>query len=501
MVRSVETLAHVLPAAAARHGRRRALVSGDHAFTFRELDRLSARVAAALHGLGVAAGDRVTIYAANGWEWIVSYYAVARIGAVVNPVNVLLTPEELCYIAADCGARAIVTAPHRTEAVLDIRGDTALETVITLGDDTHADTRRFAELLRAAPDAIDRRVQPDDLAAIMYTSGTTGHPKGAMLSHRNLWLNAALTATMHVRTPSDTTVTAVPLCHVYGADILNASMISGATLVLLSRFGEVPVLTAIEQHAATLFEGVPTMLLHLLNCAELDRFDLSTLTRCTTGGQTMAVDKMEEVERRFGCPLLEVWGMTEIAGIGTTHPFHAPNRLGSIGLPVPGCECRLADGELLFRGPLIMQGYYGNADATRATIDPDGWLRTGDVATIDDDGYIRIIDRMKDVILSGGYNVYPAEIERVLAMHPAVAMAAVAAERDYLRGEVPKAYVVLRSGGAADARELQSFCREHLAAYKTPRTIRIVPDLPKTSTGKILRRALQTLDAIAVSSG
>ena len=249
------------------------------------------------------------------------------------------------------------------------------------------------------------------------------------------------------------------------------------------------------------------MFMYLLAHPELDRFDLSSLTRCTVGGQTMPAAKAEEFERRAGCPLLELWGMTEIAGLGSTVPWYGENRHGSIGIQLPRVECRIADledaartmpagevGELMVRGPIVMQGYYGNETATRETIEPDGWLHSGDLARQDEDGYLWIVDRRKDMILTAGYNVYPAELERVIAMHPAVALVAVGPRPDELKGEIAKAYVVLKPGAGADADEIREHCREHLAAYKVPREVQFVDDVPKTSTGKIMRRDLKTLD-------
>jgi long-chain acyl-CoA synthetase len=260
-----------------------------------------------------------------------------------------------------------------------------------------------------------------------------------------------------------------------------------------------------------MFEGVPTMYMYLLNSAHLATYNLSSLTRCTVGGQTMPVAKMEEVEARFGCPLIEVWGMTEIAGVGTTHPLYGPRRHGSIGRAVPYVDCRIADladagktlvseeiGELMIRGPILMQGYYGNEAASRAALEPDGWLHTGDVARMDAEGYIYIVDRKKDLIITGGYNIYPAELERVIAAHPAVAMVAVGSQPDALKGELAKAYVVLKRDAPADANAILAHCRAHLAAYKVPRSVQFVSDLPKTSTGKIMRRELKTLDVPAV---
>ncbi len=511
MFQTLLTLGHLLPAAAERYGYKTALACGEATFSFNELNQRAIRLARALRALGIQRGDRVTLYSHNCWEWIVSYYGVARIGAVLNPINIMLTGDEVRYITSDCGAKAIIAPAEKAALLLAVKKDTPLETIVLYGDSAPAGTLAFGALLAESEagtgDDVPIEAAPDELSTIMYTSGTTGHPKGAMLTHRNLSLNGALTATMHVRTSADTTVTALPLCHVYGSAVLNGTIVSGGTLVLLERFNEVAALRAIEQHHATMFEGVPTMFMLILNSPEFDKHDLLSLTRCTVGGQTMPLAKMQAVEERFRCPLLELWGMTEVAGLGTTHSMYAPNRLGSIGVPLPGVECRIADpanpsaalpsgevGELMVRGPIVMRGYYGNEAGTRETIEPDGWLHTGDLAHMDADGYVFIADRKKDLIITGGYNVYPAEIERVVAMHPAVAMVAVGGQPDPVRGEVAKAYVVLKHGASADEASIITFCREHLAAYKAPRAIQFVPDLPKTSTGKILRRQLKTLD-------
>lgn len=505
----LETLGQVLPVGAKKYGNKTALVSGGRAFSFHELNDLSARLASGLRGLGIGAGDRVTLYAPNGWEWIVSYYAIARLGAVVNPINVLLTPEEVLYVVQDCGARAIVAPAARARPLIGFKGNAALQHLIVFGDEVLSGTHSFNTLLEhSALDFEDGETGPEGLSTIGYTSGTTGYPKGAMLSHRAVLLNAAMWATMHVRTQADTTVTALPCAHVYGNIIMNAAFLTGMTLVLLERFVEADALQAIQTHRATLFEGVPTMFLYLLNYPDLEHYDLSSLTRCTVGGQTMPVAKMREVETRFGCPLLEVWGMTEVAGAGTTHPYYSQHRLGSIGIALPSVECRIADlsdpsrtlapgevGELMVRGPIVMQGYFGNAEATRETMEPDGWLHSGDVAYKDAEGYLYIVDRKKELILTAGYNVYPAEIERVISQHPAVALVAVGSQPDEVKGEVAKAYVVLKHNAQADEAELLAFCRQHLAAYKVPRAVQFVADLPRTSTGKILRRILRELDA------
>jgi long-chain acyl-CoA synthetase len=505
----LNSLGEVLPVGAEKYRSKTALICGNRKLSFNELCDLSGQMANALRGLGVGPGDRVTLYSQNCWEWIVAYYSISRLGAVVNPINVMLTPEEVLFVVKDCGAKAILASQDKGEALLDIKGDSPLQHVVLFGDNVPKGATSFNEILKQSRTECDHaKVPANTLCTIGYTSGTTGHPKGAMLTHGNVLLNSALTANMHVRTNLDTVVTALPCAHVYGNVVMNGAFLCGMTLVLLERFNEADVLNAIQTHKASMFEGVPTMYMYLLNCAELEKFDLSSLTRCTVGGQTMPVSKMQEVEARFGCPLLELWGMTEIAGLGTTHPFYGVNRHGSIGIGLPYVETRIAAvedastslqpdevGELMVRGPIVMQGYYGNDRATRETIEPDGWLHTGDLARVDAEGYIYVVDRKKDMILTAGYNVYPAELERVISAHPAVAMVAVGSQPDELKGEIAKAYIVLKSGAEVDEDSVLAFCRERLAAYKVPRRVQFVPDLPKTSTGKIMRRQLGTLDA------
>ena len=420
--------------------------SGGRRLSFNELNELSNRLANSLRGIGVEAGDRVTLYALNSWEWIVSYYAIHKLGAVANPINVMLTPEEVGFVVGDCGAKVLIASREKGEPLLGLTGSGAtgeggaggsLREIVLFGDGPPpAGAKAFDDLVATgSPDMQVAPVPTDSLSTICYTSGTTGHPKGAMHSHRNVIVNTAMTAVMHMRTREDTVVTALPCPHVYGNVVMNASLLYGMTLVLLPSFDPAEVMAAIEEHRATLFEGVPTMFMYMLAHPEFDRFDLSSLTRCTVGGQTMPAAKMEEFERRAGCPLIELWGMTEIAGPGTTTPLYGENRHGSIGIELPHVECRIADiedaaktlpagevGELMVRGPVVMQGYYGNEQATRETIEPDGWLHSGDLAREDEDGYFWIVDRRKDMILTAGFNVYPAELERVIAMHPAVAL-------------------------------------------------------------------------------
>jgi long-chain acyl-CoA synthetase len=312
-----------------------------------------------------------------------------------------------------------------------------------------------------------------------------------------------LTATMHGRTPDDVVVTPLPAPHVYGNVVVNGTFLAGGTVVLMERFASGEALRLIGEHRATMFEGVPAMYAMMLAEPGLADADLTSLTRCTVGGQTIPTSTIERWQQRSGAPLIELWGMTEISGLGTTHALHAPPVPGSIGVSLPGVAVRIADladvgrdaaqgepGELMVRGPIVMIGYHGSPEATAETIEPDGWLHTGDIAMMDETGHVFVVDRRKDMIITGGYNVYPAEIERVLATHPAVAMVAAGPVPDPVRGELACAYVVLAEGASTTEEELIAYAGEHLAAYKRPRAVRFVSSLPATSTGKIMRREL-----------
>jgi long-chain acyl-CoA synthetase len=503
-----ENLGQVMPRGAAKYGDRVALVFQGEEFTYTRLDGLTARLANGLRALAVSPGDRVTLYSQNRWEWIVSYYAVLRLGAVINPINVMLTPDEVVFVTEDCGAKVLLASVDKGGQIIGRRSGTPLEHIVLFGDDVPDGAISFDELLdENSPEFPEIDIDPMATSTIGYTSGTTGHPKGAMLSHRAIVLNSALTSNMHARTGDDICYSALPCSHVYGNVVMNGAFFLGGKLILNDRFDAADTMGLIEQHLVTVFDGVPTMYFFMLADPKLDDFDLSSLRLCAVGGQTMPEPKMREAEERFGCPLIELWGMTELGGLGTTFPAYGPYKHGSIGVQLPYVECRIADvdnanstvptnevGELMVRGPIVMQGYFGNEEMTRETIEPDGWLHTGDLARMDEDGCIFVVDRKKDMILTAGFNVYPAEIERVVAGHPAVALVAVGSVDDEMKGELAKAYIVLKDGATATEDEIIEFCRDSLAAYKVPRQVQFVESVPTTSSGKIMRRMLRTLD-------
>ena len=504
----ISGLGRLIVDAAERFGEKTALVVKGREFSYQELNVLSARLASALSASGVEPGDRVTLYGENSWEWIVGYFGILKTGAVVNPVNVMLTPEEVEYVVEDCSAKAIIASKSKGVPLLGIEKRTGVKTLVLYGDDVPAEAESFEDILKKGQDTFEcADVDPNSLSTICYTSGTTGNPKGAMLSHRTVATNVQLTALMHGRSENDVVVTALPCPHVYGNVVMNGTFYKGGTLILHSRFDVDEVFASIDRYKASMFEGVPTMYMYMLDHPKLSAVDFSSMRLCTVGGQTMPASKMAAVEAAMSVPLIELWGMTELGGLGTTFAHDGEYTHGSIGVALPYLRAKIVDvedanntlpmdevGELMIAGPVVMQGYYGNPDATSETIEEDGFLHTGDLARMDSDGLIYIVDRKKDMIITAGYNIYPAELESVIAAHPDVAMVAVGSVAHETKGEVAKAYIIARKGATPDADNIIEYCREHLAAYKVPRAVRFVDDLPKTSSGKVMRRELHKLD-------
>ncbi|OZC73986.1 fatty-acid--CoA ligase [Rhodococcus sp. 06-462-5] len=503
MSQSSYSPASILPTAAAQYGTKCALITDTRSLSYTGLNDLSDRVAAALVDRGVEPGQLVSLFSQNRWEWVVAYHGILKAGAVVNPINVMLTYDELAFVLDDCEAVAVFTSSDHAGRVVDVANTMPRLRDVICFDGNIAGSTDFTDMTSFVGSAPEVDIDAAGPGSVGYTSGTTGHPKGAVQSHRAVLLNCALTATMHGRTDSDVVVTALPTPHVYGNVVVNGTFIAGGTVVLMQRFDATRALELIEHHRATMFEGVPAMYSMMLAEDTMADRDISSLTRCTVGGQTMATSTIERWQTRAGAPLLELWGMTEIAGLGATHTVHAPASPGSIGVSIPGTELKVVDltdpsveaalgepGELMVRGPIVMIGYYGNQTATDEVLEADGWLHTGDIATKDDTGHYFVVDRRKDMIITGGYNIYPAEIERVMAAHPDVALVAVGSVPDEVKGELACAYVVRTARSQVTGEELITFAAERLAAYKRPRLVRFVDSLPTTSSGKIMRRRL-----------
>jgi long-chain acyl-CoA synthetase len=490
-------LAAVLLDARADHPDHAAIKQDDLTLTYAGLAGAAGQIVTLLRDEGVAPGDRVAVMLPNVAAFPVIAYGVFAAGAVLVPMNPLLKAREVEHYLADSGAGLIFAwEPAAGEAAKGAA--TTGARVITVADSSGSALREGVE---PAPDWADRA--DDDDAVILFTSGTTGTPKGAQLTHGGLRVNAEITARALIRTgPDDVIMGCLPLFHVFGLTCgLNAGLGSGACLTLLPRFDAGTALQMISRDRVTVFEGVPTMYSAMLHHPARADADMSSLRVCVSGGAAMPVEVLRGFEAAFGAMILEGYGLSETSPVASFNHPDRERKPGSIGTPVEGVEMRVVDasgndvpsgevGEIAIRGHNVMKGYWGRAEATAEAI-PDGWFRTGDLARTDSDGYFFIVDRKKEMIIRGGYNVYPREIEEALYEHPAVAEAAVIGIPHDSLGEEVGAAVALKPGTTATPEELRAFAKERVAAYKYPRVVWLVDELPKGPTGKILRRSVK----------
>ena len=460
--------------------------------TYRDLINLVNRLAGAFVARGLKPDDRVLILAKNSPEWIASYFAALACGAVAVPVNPALTASEVGYIVEHAGPTIVVTDPETASSL-----HPAVPYVITLGANGN-----YKEILDGvAPLAVTAPKRPDDLAVIFYTSGTTGRPKGVMLSHKAVAANAEIVRTLYGLSPTDRTLVTGSLSFIYSIMTNCTSAISsGATIHLLERFHPEHVLRAIESQRITVFMGVPTMYVMMLGWAKDKSVDVSSIRLTVCSAASLPWNLLLAVRERFTWKLLDLWGMTEGTPITSYAPAEEP-RQDSCGHPLRGCSVRVESsdgvdagidvvGEVLLSGPPVMMGYFNNSEATAETL-RDGWVRTGDLGRIDPDGFLYIVGRKKDLIIRGGANIYPTEVEDALYGHWAVAECAVIGRPDDVYGETVEAIVVLSENGFVTTAELRLHCSTRLAEYKIPARIEIVDTLPKGPTGKILKRALR----------
>jgi long-chain acyl-CoA synthetase len=500
-------MSQVMVSAAQRFDHKAAIIVGNSQISFFELDLWSSRIAHSLQELGVGKGDRVSLYAQSGLYWVAAYYGIFKAGGVVNPINMGFPVNEVAVAIKTCDAVAVIGTADLLGNLLPYSSTLKVQHWIALDGPNSTPLLDFAGLRftgKADYDAID--VQENDLAVIAYTSGTTGYSKAAMLTHRGLLMVASNCIASQERSELDTVVTAIPSFHVHGAMVLNSAMMAGMTLVLHPDFSPEQILTSIEKHRATLFEGMPIMFLSMLGCINQVQYDLSSLTRCTIAGQSISIAKIQQMEEIFGCPVIELWGQTETCGACTSNPLTG-KKIGSIGLPLPDVMMRIADpkdyrlelhnnevGELLIKSPMLMQGYLNNPQLSAKVIEADGWFHTGDLCYKDEDGFFYLIDRLVDMITVNGRSVYPAEVEHVIAEHVRVSLVGVIGVSHVDGNEQQvKAYVVAAPLTQIDLDDLLCFCRAHLEVYQIPTIIQIVDDLPKTATGKVSRHALRLL--------
>jgi long-chain acyl-CoA synthetase len=482
---------------------------GDLSFSYAQVDQISGRVAASLRALGLGPGETVAVQLPNLPQFLFAYFGILKAGLTMMPLNPLLKAPEVEYHLEDSEARLLITfESYAAEAYKGALAAGAVPTyVVNLpGSQARPDGTRWFDELYAGEDTGDLEPRSsDDVAVLLYTSGTTGKPKGAMLTHFQLFMNCTIGGELFGFEEDDVSLAVLPLFHVFGlSSVLNVAVRYGGTLVLVPRFDLEEVLDAMEKHGVSVFSGVPTMYVALLQ-ADTSGRDLSRLSRCVSGGASIPGSVIQGFEAKFpGTVILEGYGLSETASTATFNVNAEQRKVMSIGRPIWGVEARVVDadghdlppgpdhvGEILLRGHNVMKGYHGKPEATAEAM-RGGWFHTGDLAYADEDGYLFIVDRTKDLIIRGGFNVYPREVEEVLYAHPAVAEAAVIGRPDERLGEEVIAVVGLRPGAAATPEELIEYCRERIAAYKYPREIRLVDELPKGPTGKILKKELRS---------
>lgn len=510
----------------------------DRAVTYRQLDRAVDRFAAALQALGVEKGDRVAVLMPNCPQFLIAFYGTLRAGGIAVPCNFLYSADELEYQLNDAGAEVIALLSSFYPKVQRIRANTRLRHMIvtnvkeyfppllrllfTLAKEKREghrvqladeDDRWLQSLLSAPGEGAPRLVEvtPDDTACLLYTGGTTGVPKGAQLLHRNLVANAVGgLAWAHAREAGEVTIGALPLFHSYGmTSVMNMAVAGALTMVLIADPRDVlHIMGSIAKHRATFYPAVPTMYVAVNNHPRVEEFDLGSIRVCLSGAAPLPGEVQEKFQDLTGAKLVEAYGLTETSPATHVNPLER-NRIGFIGVPWPDTDARIVDaetgeeevpvgsiGELVIQGPQVMKGYWQRPTETanvlreHPALGPGLWLHTGDIARVDEEGYFQIVDRKKDMIICGGFNVYPRDVEETLFKHPAVAEAAVVGMPDEYRGETVKAFVVLKEGASATEEEIIAFCREHLARYKVPSAVEFRSTLPKSTVGKVLRREL-----------
>jgi long-chain acyl-CoA synthetase len=495
-------LASLIDQAAQRHPANVFVRLGDIELTYAQVHHMAQRVASYLQSIGVKPGDRVGVMLPNVPQFPIAYYGVLLAGGVVVPMNVLLKGREVTYYLEDSGAKALI-AWSGFGADAKIGADEAgIPLLITGPDELPAGATKLEEALGTVEPIAEpvQRIATDN-AVILYTSGTTGKPKGALLTHSNLMWNAEISSQLHNLDTDDVLLGALPLFHSFGQTcVMNAAARRGATVELIPRFDPGVALQLIQGRKVTKFFGVPTMFVALLHHPDLATTDVSSLNLCVSGGSACAVETLHAAEEKLA-RVLEGYGLSETSPVACFNHADRPSKPGSIGTPLYGVEMAIIDdqgnrlpageiGEIIIRGHGVMAGYHERPEATAESIDADGWFKTGDLAKVDEDGYYFIVDRKKELVIRGGYNVYPREIEEVLYEHPGIMEAAVIGLPHEELGEEVAAAVAAKPGHTLYPEEVQDFVKERVAAYKYPRHVVVLPELPKTATGKILKREI-----------
>ncbi len=499
------TLPQLWADAAARFAELPAILESEKSWSFAEIDQLSTRVAAGLCEDGLQCGDRVGLYCANSAAFAISYLGIVKAGGVVVAMHLLYHPKELAWILQNAEAKRLIYLFPFEAAVDQIAAEMPeLERIYRIGGEPHASHANWQALCASSAPAPEPELNPaEDLAALLYTSGTTGRPKGAMLTHRNLVQNSfSVKEALGLEPGKDRMLVALPMFHAFAAMVgLLFPLGHGCSLIPVAKFDPAGVANAIQEHGATVLPLVPSMFHGLCLLPEGEEEKLSSIRLCISGGAAMPGAILERFEQKFGLPINEGDGPTECSPVTCVNPIGGPLRLGSVGFPVPRVEMKILDtegqelptgeaGEICVRGPNVMKGYWKLPEETEASFFGD-WFRTGDVGHVDEDGYFYIVDRIKDMIIVNGMNIYPRVIEEVLHRHADIEEAAVVGVPHPTRGERPEAWLRLREGAELDTAALRSYCKGELGQHEIPRRFHAVEALPRNATGKINKRELR----------
>ena len=508
---------------AKKRSQREAIVFGATRLTYGQLNAMACQVANGLRARGVGPGDKVALTCPNLPFFPIAYFGILKAGAVVVPLNVLLKPREIAYHLQDSDAKVYLCFEGTPELPMGQMGydgfqdaagceDFVVMTANPAAPSPIEGTPTLGMLMHNQPPTCETAERgPDDTAVILYTSGTTGRPKGAELTHSNMLTNAIVTRDLSIsemKSDRNVSLVALPLFHSFAQTCqMNANLYHGGTLVLVPRFEPGVVLDTMVKEQVNFFSGVPTMFWALLNYAQQQKTDTAPIAEnlrlCSSGGASLPVEVLRGFESVFNVKILEGYGLSETSPVATFNALDLERKVGSIGLPIFGVDIRVVDdegrdvpvnepGEIIIRGHNIMKGYYNKPEANAEAL-RNGWFHTGDIARMDEDGYLFIMDRKKDMVLRGGFNVYPREVEEVMMMHPAVSMAAVIGTPHTSLGEEVKAFVIRKPGATIGEDDLIAWCKENMAAYKYPRTIEFRDQLPMSATGKILKRELRAV--------
>jgi long-chain acyl-CoA synthetase len=498
-------LANILEIQAVKNPEKAAVIFGESGYTYSHLNEEANRIANAMKSFGVQKGDRVAMWLPNCPEFITTFFGILKVGGLVVPLNILFKAREVEYLLSNSEAKVLVTMASCLDILQEVQGHLPhLETVFALWlESDRAPILSFQNHIRkSSPHFFSLDVGPDHTATILYTSGTTGFPKGAMLTHRNLFMNSEFYAEGLGANENWIGLCVLPLSHLLSLAAGQFVLLGrGGTLHIMDRFVADQAARLIATNKINYTFAVPTVYAMLLALPDEPQYDLRSLDTCITTGTLTPLDLRKKFEEKFDCKTIQAYGQVESSPVITMDRIDRPRKFESIGLPLPYVEVKIVDeddqtlppyshGEICARGHCVMKGYWKNPEGTEAAL-KGGWLHTGDIGMVDEEGYLYIFDRKKDMIICGGYNIYPIEIENLLYENPKIMEASVVGIPDERMGEIPKAYVVLKSGETATEQEIMDYVKERLAAYKKLRAVEFLSALPKGPTGKILRRALR----------